>query len=98
MAGFEVTTEDRVTLEGEKVVFYNRESAKPKVSAADIRYLFLDAETYNDAHLVAPGYDVHFLEQEWRSWWFDSGMPELGSPAKAFVGFCKSRYKRRPNP
>jgi len=87
----------RVTLDGEKVTFYNRESAKPRPSA-EIRYPLLDAGTYHDARLVAPGYDVHFLEQEWRSWWFDSGMPELGSPAKAFVAFCKSRYKRRPNP
>jgi len=59
-------------------------------------YLVLGAEAYDDARLVAPGYDVHYLEQEWRSWWVESGTPELGHPARAFVAFCKSRYKRRP--
>ena len=38
------------------------------------------------------------LEQEWRDWWVESGMPELGFPGKAFVAFCKSRYQRKPNP
>ena len=87
----------RIVLEGDKVVFQNRESAKPKASA-DVQYPKLDNEAFHDARLVAPGYDVYFLEQEWRSWWFESGMPELGHPARAFVAFCKARYKRRPNP
>ena len=47
---------------------------------------------------MAPGYDVHWLEQEWRDWWVESGMPELGFPGKAFVGFCKKRYQMNPNP
>ena len=87
----------RIILEGDKVVFQNRESAKPKASA-DVQYPTLDNEAYHDARLVAPGYDVYYLEQEWRNWWFESGMPELGHPTKAFIAFCKSRYKRRPNP
>lgn len=85
----------RVALEEEMVVFRNRMSWQPKT---ETRYPVLDAEAYHDAKLVAPGYDVYYLEQEWRSWWVESGMPELGFPGKAFVGFCKSRYQRRPNP
>ncbi len=27
-----------------------------------------------------------------------AGMPELGFPGKASVGFCKSPYLRNPNP
>lgn len=57
----------------------NRMSEKPK---ADVRYPVLDAEAYHDAKLVAPGVDVYFLEQEWRDWWVESGMPELGFRAK----------------
>jgi hypothetical protein len=85
----------RVALEDDMVIFRNRMSFRPK---ADVRYPVLDAEAYHDAKLVAPGYDVYWLEQEWRSWWVESGMPELGFPGKAFVGFCKSRYLRNPNP
>jgi hypothetical protein len=58
--------------------------------------LQLAADTCHDARIVAPGYDVYYLEQEWRSFWVDSGMPELHSPDKAFVAFCKSRAKRKP--
>ena len=85
----------RVALEDEMVVFRNRHAwqAKP-----DIRCPSLDEEAYHDARLVAPTYDVYYLEQEWRNWWADSGMPELGHPGKAFIAFCKARYKRRPNP
>lgn len=85
----------RVALVEEMVVFRNRMSWQPKT---EIRYPVLDAEAYHDAKLVAPGYDVYYLEQEWQSWWVESGMPELGFPGKAFVGFCKSRHQRHPNP
>jgi plasmid replication initiation protein len=84
----------QVALDDEMVVFRNRMALQPK----DIRYPVLDPEAYLHAKQVAPGYDVYWLEQEWRDWWVESGMPELGFPGKAFVGFCKSRYLRNPNP
>jgi hypothetical protein len=62
------------------------------------RYPVLDPEAYHDAKLVAPGYDVYYLESEWRDMWVASGMPELGFPGKAFVAFCKKRYQMKPNP
>jgi plasmid replication initiation protein len=85
----------QVTLEDEMVIFRNRMSWQSK---PDVRYPVLDTEAYHDAKLVAPGYDVYFLEQEWRDWWVESGMPELGFPGKAFVAFCKKRAQMRPNP
>jgi len=85
----------RVALDDEMVVFRNRMAAQPKSA---IRYPVLDPEAYLHAKQVAPNYDVYYLEQEWRDWWVESGMPELGFPGKAFVGFCKSRYLRNPNP
>ncbi len=88
-----------VTVEGDKVRFLNR-STMPKAVPEAEKTLFpvLDAETYHDARTVAPGYDVYFLEQEWRAFWFDSGKPDLKNPDAAFIGFCKARYKRNPNP
>ena len=58
----------------------------------------LDPETYHDARTVAPGYDVYYLEKEWRNFWFESGQPELNNPDAAFIGFCRSRHARNPNP
>lgn len=85
--------EYRVTLEGDAVVFANRAATEKPPEPA---YPRLTPETYNDAKTVAPGYDVYYLEQEWRSFWVDSGMPPLFDPDKAFVAFCKARAKRRP--
>lgn len=80
-----------VSMDDQIVVFRNRECAKPK--ARSNGFPWLDHAAYHSARLVAPGYDVHYLEQEWRNWWAESGMPELGNPGKAFVAFCKARYK-----
>jgi plasmid replication initiation protein len=85
----------RVALEDEMVIFRNRMSFQPKV---EVGYPVLDPEAYHDAKLVAPGYDIYYLESEWRDMWVASGMPELGFPGKAFVAFCKKRYQIKPNP
>ena len=86
----------QVSLEDEMVIFRNRMNWQPP--KAEVRYPVLDPEAYHDAKQVAPGYDVYYLEQEWRDWWVDSGMPELGFPGKAFVAFCRKRYQMKPNP
>lgn len=87
------------TVDGDKVRFRNRATMPKAVPEAE-KPLFpvLDAETYHDARTVAPGYDVYFLEQEWRGFWLGSGKPELKNADAAFIGFCKARYKRNPNP
>ncbi len=88
-----------VTLDdGDFVIFTNRSSVKPLPSPFDHAFPKLDEETYHDARIVAPGYDVYWLEREWQNWWCESGKPALHDPDKAFVQFCKSRYARNPNP
>ena len=73
-----------MALEDGMVVFRNR-SAVPIQAKPDVTYPRLDPEAYHFAKQVAPGYDVYALEQDWRDWWVQSGMPELGSPGKAFI-------------
>jgi hypothetical protein len=88
-----------VSMEGDKVRFLNRNTMpKPLPEAEKTLFPRFDPETYNDARIVAPGYDVYYLEQEWRMFWVDSGKPELKNADAAFIGFCKSRYKRQPHP
>lgn len=82
-----------VEIEDDMVIFSNRAT----LAAPAIEYPKILPETYNDAKIVAPGYDVYGLEQEWREFWADSGCPKLENPDKAFVGFCKSRAKRHPS-
>ena len=75
-----------VLLDGDYVVFLNREALAQKVPES--AFPRLAAKTFHDARIVAPGYDVCHLEQEWRNFWVDSGMPVLHNPDKAFVAFC----------
>jgi hypothetical protein len=80
------------------VEFTNRGTIPVKSEQPDGGFPAFDPETYNDARIVAPGYDVYYLEREWREWWVDSGKPPLTDPDRAFIGFCKSRHAKNPNP
>ncbi|MGO9237124.1 MAG: replication initiator protein A [Methylocella sp.] len=85
-----------VTLEESVVRFTNRKTLKALPVPDKTVFYQLDPETFHDAKTVAPGYDVYYLEQEWREFWVDSGKPELKNPDAAFIGFCKSRHKKHP--
>jgi hypothetical protein len=87
-----------ISFDGDNVRFVNRNTMKAPHPSENVLFPMLDAETYHDARLVAPGYDVYHLEQQWREFWIESGRPELKSPDAAFLGFCKSRHNRKPNP
>ncbi|MCL4125055.1 UNVERIFIED_CONTAM: hypothetical protein GTU68_066520 [Idotea baltica] len=84
------------SLEDNTIIFQNRDCQKEKISADD--FPRLNPDTYHDARLAAPKYDVYWLENEWQQWWVESGKPELHSPDKAFIGFCKRKWEQNPNP
>jgi len=83
--------------DSDMVEFTNRGTMLAKAKEQDSFPVF-EPESYNDARIVAPGYDVYYLEREWREWWADSGKPRLTDPDKAFIGFCKRRHEKNPNP
>ena len=49
----------------------------------------LKTETYEYARIVAPQYDIYYLEREWVHFWVDSGKPPLHNPDNAFIAFVK---------
>jgi len=57
----------------------------------------LDPEAYNEARTAAPGWDVYYIESEWRRWLGENEI-EPKFPARHFVKFCKSWYENRGNP
>lgn len=93
-----------VRLEGEDtVVFRNRGSMPGQLAASAVSATVppLDPETYHDARTVAPGWDVHFLEQQWREWVakiVDEGMEPPRNADAAFIGFCKKWAAKRGAP
>jgi plasmid replication initiation protein len=85
--------------DNDNVIFSNRSAAVPRPSFAPaVVYPKIDDDTYHDARLAAPGYDVHYLLREWHSFWDASGRPVFANPDKAFLGFCAARYRSNPNP
>lgn len=84
-----------VRLEAEDMVVFRSRKSVPGTHAATLGTAPpLDAETYHDARTVAPGWDVHFLEQQWREWMTE---PPRNADA-AFIGFCKKWYEKRGAP
>lgn len=57
----------------------------------------LDPDAHAEARGVAPGWDVHYLEREWRRW---CGQQEIEPkrPGKHFVSFCQSWFARHGEP
>ena len=75
------------------VVFRNRETMQTAQASA-LPGVQLDPDTYHEARQAAPGWDVHYLEQEWRAWMTEA--PK--NPDAAFLGFCRKWQTRRGSP
>jgi len=82
-----------IHLDGSNVVFTSRGSV-PQATLKRLTVPALDGDTYDIARSLAPEWDVHMIEQEWRAW-----MTEAPHNAdKAFLGFCKQWYEKRGRP
>ena len=81
--------------DSDHVLFQNRGSVPTSLSASPtVAVGTLGAETYHDARIVAPGWDVYYLEREWRDWITERPR----DPDAAFIGFCRKWYERRGVP
>lgn len=84
-----------VRMEDDMVVFTNRgtvATVSPGLLEAHIPSL--DPDTYHEARMAAPGWDVRTLELEWREW-----ATEVPRDANAaFIGFCRKVYQKRGHP
>jgi hypothetical protein len=88
-----------VSLDEQWVVFRNRGTME-KEKAVNKIYggIRIDPESYHDARTVAVGWDVHFLEQEWRNWMADYDIEPPRDAGKAFIGFCRKWVEKRGRP
>jgi hypothetical protein len=84
-----------IAMEEDLVIFRSRGSVP--VPREDLFDGGLDPEAYHDARTVAPGWDVYYLEQEWRRW---CGKEEVEPkrPGKHFISFCKTWYENHGTP
>lgn len=54
----------------------------------------LRPETFEQARLTAPGWDIYALEREWKEWTTEPPR----NPDAAFIGFCRKVFEKRGNP
>ena len=82
-------------LDGDTVQVRPKKETLQSALPLPLSALRLAPDTHDDARRLAPGWDMHVLEQEWRSWVLEKGI-EVKSPDKHFLAFCKKRgaYKR----
>lgn len=62
------------------------------------RLILLNPDTRDKARKAAPGWDVDYLEQEWRIWIGSGEKSPIHNVDAAFIGFCKSWFKRKGRP
>lgn len=82
-------------LDGNIVVFRSRGTVPAPVE--EIYDGRLDPEIYGDARSVAPGWDIHHLEHEWRRWCASEEI-EPKRPERHFLKFCQSWFEKRGAP
>lgn len=59
--------------------------------------LLLSSDVYDEARQAAPGWDVRYIEQEWRNWCHtESITPER--PDAHYLAFCRKWFEKRGRP
>ena len=76
------------------VVFTNRGTMGSNAAVIESSIPPLKQQTYEEAKAAAPGWDIYYLEQEWRGWIIE---PPRDAD-RAFVGFCRKWYEKRGRP
>ena len=78
-------------LDGDNLVVRRKASAhvSPALSAGAVS-LSVDPDVYDRARAMAPGWDIHHLENEWRSWVLNKRIG-VKDPSQHFLSFCKKR-------
>jgi len=70
------------------------ESMRPRPSWLDAKGAALRSETYETVKLRYPGYDIYFVEGQWRAW--AAGKPAARDPDKAYLAFFKTYAQNNP--
>ena len=77
-------------IEDDIVIVRPKRETRQSVLPLPLSILRLDSETHEYARRLAPGWDMHHLEGEWRSWVIEKGIA-VKDPDKHFLAFCKKR-------
>lgn len=82
-------------IDGEFVEFHSRGTVP--VSRVERMSIPLLSPAYEDARTAAPGWDVRYLEEQWRIWCTEEEI-EPKNPTRHFVKFCTTWFEKRGRP
>lgn len=51
----------------------------------------ISPDALEEGRALVPGADIYALQEEWQTWWAQSGRAKLRSPDRAFLGWLKKR-------
>jgi len=77
-------------IDGSNVVVTQKSETNQSALPLHLPGLQLDGDIFDEARRVAPGWDVKFLEQEWRSWVVEKKIV-VKDANRHFVSFCRKR-------
>lgn len=80
----------------ERLVIFTSRGTAP-APAQDVFEGTIDPNAYDDARSVAPGWDVRYLEHEWRRWCAAEEI-EPKNASRHYVKFCLSWFEKRGRP
>ena len=80
------------------IVFQNRGTIPAVMDKKSDAIAPLRPDTYHEARLQAPGWDVRELEKTSRDWQAMSDNEPPRRPDAAFIGFCRKWYSRKGRP
>lgn len=70
------------------------ETGRARPAWLDSRGQALRTETYETARMRHPGYDIYFVEGEWRAW--AAGKPAASDPDRAYLAFFRKYAEAHP--
>lgn len=78
---------------GQQLTFEMGEQEGNIATEETLKNVHLTARDYEQAKEKAPGWDIYFLESEWRNWMISCQKELPAQPAAAFIGYCKKHYE-----
>ncbi len=84
----------RVKAEGRTEQVAVGQGGRARPAWLETRGAALQSATYETARLRHPGYDIYFVEGEWRSW--SAGKEAVKDPDRAFLAFFRTYAEKNP--
>ncbi|MBC6445510.1 MAG: replication initiator protein A [Alphaproteobacteria bacterium GM202ARS2] len=78
------------SVDGENVVVHLKKRSMQTALPLPFATLLIKSDTFEEARILAPGWDIRSLENDWRSWVIEKGIAVKDADAH-FLSFCRKK-------